>query len=374
MEGHLKWWQLSLLGIGCTIGTGYFLGSGLAIMMSGPAAVFLFILAAIGTYIIYDALAKMTTKDPQQGSFRTYAKKAFGRWAGFGSGWVYWLSEMLIMGSQMTALAIFSRFWFPHIPLWMFAGGYAVLGILVVLMGSRGFDRIENVLAVVKMAAILMFIIIAIFALSGMIHGDRSYHIPNSIADLFPKGPTGVWSGFIYAFYAFGGIEIIGIMSMQLKNKKEAPKAGRVMLLLLTIIYFVSIGLAVMMDSWRAFNTKESPLVIALDDYHLPFFPHVFNGALIIAGFSTMTASMFSVTSMLVTLAKDGDAPPFFAKKGKAKVPLRGLGLTVCGMIISVILALIMPATPRQVAQSVPILLNHGLSGLSILVAFNIAI
>ena len=343
MKGHLKWWQLSLLGVGCIIGTGYFLGSGLAIMMTGPSAGILFILAAIGTYIVYDSLAKMTTKDPQQGSFRTYAKKAYGRWAGFSSGWVYWVSEMLIMGSQMTALAIFSRFWFPHIPLWMFAGGYAVLGILVVLMGTKGFDRIENILAVVKVAAIFMFIIIAVLALSGVFHGNNSVQIPKSYDQILPKGPIGLWSAFIYAFYAFGGIEIMGIMAIQLKDKKEAPRAGRMMLLLLTVIYVVSIGLAVIMDSWRSFNTKESPFVIALDDYHLPFFPHVFNGALIVAGFSTMVASLFSVTTMLVTLAKDGDAPKFFSIKGKTKVPLRGLGLTIYGMIISVILALLMP-------------------------------
>ncbi|GGH73994.1 L-asparagine transporter-like permease [Pullulanibacillus pueri] len=345
MEGQLKWWQLSLLGVGCTIGTGYFLGSGLAMMMAGPSAIFVFILAALGTYIVYDALAKMTIEDPQQGSFRSYAKKAYGRWAGFSSGWVYWLSEMMIMGSQMTALAIFSRFWFPNIPLWVFAAGYAVLGILVVLMGTKGFDRIENLLAVVKIAAILMFIIIAILALIGVLKGAGATHYPHSIQTLFPKGPLGLWSSFIYAFYAFGGIEIMGIMAMQLKNKDDAPKAGKLMLFMLGIIYVISICLAVIIGAWQTFNTKESPFVIALKEYHLTFFPHVFNGALIVAGFSTMVASLFSVTTMLVTLAKDGDAPHFFSKKAKkeGRVPLRGLGLTLCGMIVSVVLALLMP-------------------------------
>ena len=52
-KGSLKWWQLSLLGIGCTIGTGYFLGSGIGIKLTGPSMVVSFLIAAIGTYIVF---------------------------------------------------------------------------------------------------------------------------------------------------------------------------------------------------------------------------------------------------------------------------------------------------------------------------------
>ena len=95
-------------------------------------------------------LAKMTTADPQEGSFCYYAGKAFGRWARFGSAWNYWSTKILIMGSQLTALSILTKFWFPDIPLWIFATIYAVLSIAVVLLGTKGFDKVENVLAVIK--------------------------------------------------------------------------------------------------------------------------------------------------------------------------------------------------------------------------------
>src|ERR1700719_151260 len=113
-EEKLKWWQLSLTGVGCTIGTGYFLGSSIGIKETGPSIVISFVLAALGTYIVFNQLAKMTAKDPQDGSFCYYAKKAYGRWAGFSCGWNYWSSNILIMGSQLTALSILSKFWFPH--------------------------------------------------------------------------------------------------------------------------------------------------------------------------------------------------------------------------------------------------------------------
>ncbi|WP_257346146.1 amino acid permease [Pseudalkalibacillus decolorationis] len=345
-KGNLKWWHLSLMGIGCTIGTGYFLGSSIGIKVTGPSIVFSFILAAIGTYIVFSLLAKMTAEDPQEGSFCYYANKAYGRWAGFSCGWNYWCSNILIMGSQLTALSILSRFWFHNVPLWIFAAGYAVLSIFVVLLGTKGFDKVEDIFAVIKTAAIIMFIILAGVALFGWIHGDAEQQgLPNSTKELFPEGPIGLWSSLIYAFYAYGGIEVIGLLAMQLKNKDDAPKAGKVMLILLMVIYVISLGLAVIMVPLDSFTDKESPFVTALSGYHLPFFPHVFNGAIIIAGFSTMTAALFGVTNLLVTLAKDGDAPSFFSKKMKRykDLPLPSLGLGAAGLLASVITALLVP-------------------------------
>lgn len=342
-QHNMKWWQLSLFGVGCTIGTGFFLGSSLAIKMTGPSILISFVIAAFGTYFVFDALSKMTAKDPQKGAFRSYAKKAYGRWAGFSSGWVYWCSEMLIMGSQMTALSIFSRFWFPKVPLWMFATGYAILGLVVLLVGVQILNKMENFLAVVKIAAILMFIIIAALALFGVIDGNKPLNIPNSGGEFFPKGFAGLWSSVIFAFYAFGGIEILGLMATRLKDPGEAPKAGKVMLITLTVIYVLSIGLAVTLTAWGAFNAKESPFIIALEPYRLSFVPHIFNGALIVAGFSTMAASLFAVTSILVTLAEEGDAPAIFSKKGKLKVPIPALILTIAGITASIVTALVMP-------------------------------
>ena len=345
-ESNLKWWQLSLIGIGCTIGTGFFLGSAIGIKITGPSIVLSFILAAFGTYVVYSLLAKMTAEDPQDGSFCYYANKAYGRWAGFSCGWNYWCSNILIMGSQLTALSILSRFWFPNVPLWLFAAVYAILAIIVVLTGNKGFEKVENVIAIIKTAAIVMFIILAAAAVFGWFHGDiKNAGFPNTANELFPKGWKGFWSSLIYAFYAYGGIEVIGLMAMRLKKKEDAPKAGIIMLIVLVVIYVLSLGLAVYIAAHGAFNEKESPFVTALSEYHFAFFPHVFNAAIILAGFSTMTASLFGVTTLLVTLADGGDAPPLFAKKLKKfkELPLPSLTLATIGLIASIVTALLLP-------------------------------
>jgi L-asparagine transporter-like permease len=343
-EKKLRWWELSLLGVAGTIGTGFFLGSSIAIDMAGPAVLFAFAVAAVGTYFVFEALAKMTIVDPQKGSFRSYAKNAYGRWAGFSSGWVYWLSEMLIMGSQMTALSIFTRFWFPDVPLWVFACVYAGLGILVILFGAKSFDRVENLLAVLKIAAILGFIILAILALVGIFgQADQPVRLPRTYNTVLPNGITGLLPAFIYGFYGFAGIEIMGLLAVRLKNMKDAPKSGKVMLLVLAVIYIASIGLALIMVSWNNFTTEQSPFVTALNAFNIPYVNHFFNGVFIIAGFSTMVASLFAVIRILVTLAEDHDAPTVFAKRVGKNIALPAIGLTTAGMIVSIVLAIVIP-------------------------------
>ncbi|MCZ0701961.1 L-asparagine transporter-like permease [Natronobacillus azotifigens] len=340
----IKWWQLSLIGVGCTIGTGFFLGSAIAIQRSGPMILLLFVLAALATYIVYDALSSMTSADPQKGSFRTYAKKAYGRWAGFSNGWVYWTSELLIMGSQLIAISIFAQFWFPNLPLWIMSSVFSVLGIGVIITGVVGFEKVENVFGAMKIAAILMFIIICFLALSGVfpdVSAERSF--PLTMEGFFPEGFKGVWTGFIFVLYAFAGIEVMGIMSNELEDTKQAAKAGRVMISVLTIIYLLSIGLAVWISPLDSFSTDESPFIMVLQQFNFTVITHIFNGVLIIGGFSTMVASLYGITTILTSLAEDRDAPKIFAKTGFRDVPYYSVLVTAIGLVGSIVVALLLP-------------------------------
>ena len=132
-------------------------------------------------------------------------------------------------------------------------------------------------------------------------------------------------------------------MSYRLQKPEEAPKAGKVMLISLSTVYVVSIGLALTMVPLGAFNPKESPFILALSSDHLAFVPHLFNGVLIVAGFSTMTASLYAVTSMMLTLAQEGDAPRLFSRKWKKKYPLFALSLIGCGLIATIVMSLLLP-------------------------------
>ncbi|UOQ49076.1 amino acid permease [Gracilibacillus caseinilyticus] len=341
---QITWWQLVFTGLGCTIGTGFFLGSGIGLQLTGPSIVFSFLIATACTYIVFHCLASMSAADPQAGSFCYYAEKAFGKWAGFSCGWNYWISSILIMGSQLIGLALLTKEWFPKIELWIFAAGYAVLAIAVILLGTRGFDRIEDILAVIKTAAIVIFIILAIFVIAGgFSEVNSTVAIPAE--NWFSNGMIGFWSSLIYALYAFGGIEVIGLMTIRLKKQEDAPKTGQVMLGILAVLYPLSLLLAVWLLPVSQFRIDESPFVTVLSAYVWSIFPTLFNGAIIIAGFSTLTAALFGVVTLLVTMAEDSDAPRLFAKKAKAfkQLPLPSLLLATVGLVASVITALLLP-------------------------------
>ncbi len=343
-EEKLSWWQLSFIGIGCIIGTGFFLGSSIAIEKAGPAVLLVYFTAGAGTYIVFRSLANLTAHHPEKGSFRTYASQAFGSWAGFSNGWVYWSSEMLIMGSQLTALSIFAQFWFPGLPLWSFAAIFACLGLFVIKLGVRQVEKMENMFGLIKVSAILMFIILACLALFGVIGpGEASRQGETPLQPFFSEGGLGIWAALLYAFYAFGGIEVMGLMANELKEPKEAPKSGTLMLILLTLFYVCAFYFVLKLTEWRNISTDESPFLTALKNDSLPWFPHVFNGILIIAGFSTMVASLYAVTTMLMTLSEEGDAPRIFAQKKEGKVSKPAFALTVIVVILSILLAVVLP-------------------------------
>ena len=283
----------------------------------------------------------MTAEDPQ-GLVPNLRQKAYGRWAGF------YRMDVLVLrsvdhGEPDDGACDFLAFWFPGIPMWIFASGYAVLGLFVIWIGNKGFDRLENVLAVIKIAAIVMFLVIACRRPDGVV--KRRVEVARSRRP--ERNFSGRRHGHVvvpdFAFYAFGGIEVMGVMAIRLKNPKEAPKAGRVMILPLSIVYVLSIGMAVIMVAWNQFSTTKSPFVVALSSYQLPFIPHIFNAVLIIAGFSTMVASLYAVTTMLVTLSEDKDAPKLFAMKSLSGIRLYALSLTAVGLIVSIVLSLLMP-------------------------------
>ncbi|ANE45294.1 transporter [Paenibacillus swuensis] len=341
-QGKLSWLQFTLFGVGCTMGTAFFLGSSIAIEKSGIYVLLTFLLVVIITYFIYAALAELTAEHPEKGSFRTYAKKAFGRWAGFSTGWLYWASEMLILGASLTALGLFSQFWFPSVPLWVYAGFYALLALIVVIIGSRGINKAEDFFAIIKIAAVLMFITIVVIAL---FRNPKQMDLSGQRMDEWlSPGWKGAWKGLLYAFYAFSGIEVMGFMAMNLRHPKEALKAGRVMLLAVGLLYIVSIGLALVYISPKDVTPDKSPLTLALEVTGTPFFVHLLNGVFIIAGFSILVASLYAVSTMLVTLSQDGDAPAKLADTvGKRKLPLYALGVNTLGLLVSIAMALWMP-------------------------------
>jgi L-asparagine transporter-like permease len=347
-KGHasgLSWWQLSLIGIGSVIGAGFFLGTGLSIKTAGPAILINYLVAGFTAFLVFSAIAEMTVADPQPGSFRTYAKLAFGNSMGFVSGWVYWIAGIFIMSSEAVALGTFTKFWFPHIPLWIFTAFFVAAAFAINLLGVKNFGKIESLFAIVKLSTLVIFIFFGLLLLFHMISLPTSGHLDvrNVWHPMFPRGTKGMWAALIFVFFSFGGIEVMGVASSELKKKEEITKAGTVMLLSLVAVYLLSIFFVFYFVSWTKINETESPFVTALANFNIPYIDSIFNLIIISAAFSTMVGALFSVTNILISLAEDQDAPKSFARKNQKGTPIRSLLVTGIALTISLIFSFILP-------------------------------
>ncbi|TLS38112.1 amino acid permease [Pseudalkalibacillus caeni] len=344
-EGHkLHWWQLSLIGIGSIIGAGFFLGTGLSIERAGPSVLIDYLIAGIVAFLVFSAFAEMSVHDKETGSFRKYAQEAFGRPLGFMSGWMYWISGILIMASEITALALFTQYWFPAAPLWLLMVLYTATGIGINLLGVRNFGTIESLFAVVKIATLIGFIVFGLLYLFHFIHPVSSVESGGvGFSQWFPHGAMGSWTALIFVLFSFGGIAVVGLMSSELEDKNDTPKSGIAMVIALAIIYILSLFFIVSMVTWAAISEDESPFVTALSVFHVPYIGSLFNIILITAAFSTMVGAMFSVTKVIVSLGRDGDAPSKLAKFNKKGVAVRALGLNGFALGVMIFISYILP-------------------------------
>lgn len=343
-HSNLAWWQLSLIGMGAVIGAGFFLGTGLSIKVAGPAILINYAIAGLTTYFVFSAIAEMTVADPQPGSFRTYARKAFGNSMGFVSGWVYWLAGIFIMSSEAVALGTFTKFWFPKVPLWIFTVGYVALAFGIILLGVKNFGKIESLFGIIKLSTLIIFIFFGLLILFHMIAPQpHALDVRNVWNPLIPHGVAGMWEALVFTFFSFGGIEVMGIAANELKNKNEIQKAGSTMIMVLVAVYILSIFFVLYFVSWRQIDESESPFVTALSIFEIPFIDSILNLIIISAAFSTMAAALYSVTNILVSLAEDRDAPKTLAGKNRKGLPLNSLLVTGLALSASLVLSFLMP-------------------------------
>ncbi len=362
-SSSLSWPQLSLIGIGSIIGAGFFLGTGLSIKLAGPSIILGYLIGGIIAFFTFTALAEMTVHDPQEGSFRTYAKKAYGNGFGFVCGWIYWFSGLLIMSSEITALSTFTQYWLPHFPLWIFSAFYALLGVGVLLLGVDDFGKIESVFALVKLSTLVIIIILGGLLIAGVRPGhfaDVPIHSPLH-AGFFPNGFMGFWTGLIFVLFSFGGIAVVGITSKELRNKEDVPKAGSTLIITLISVYILSLTVVLSLAKWQDITDQQSPFVTALSVLHIPFLSTIFNSVIISAAFSTMVGAFYSITNILVSLAKDHAAPSIISHRSRKGVPIYALLFTIVVLTITILLAYLLPKSVYEyltTAAGVMLLLN----------------
>src|SRR5580704_14929601 len=130
--------QLTMLAIGGAIGVGLFLGSSVTIRLAGPGVIVTYLFSAVVALIVAYAVAEMAVVHPVAGSFGVYAEKYLSPWAGFSVRATYGFVQIIAVGAEITAVAIYFGFWFPSVPQWVWVVGVSVgLVVLNTLQVSR---------------------------------------------------------------------------------------------------------------------------------------------------------------------------------------------------------------------------------------------
>ena len=139
--------QLTMIAIGSAIGVGLFLGSTFTIGLAGPGVIITYVIGAVIALIMAYALAEMAVVHPMAGSFGVYAERYLSPWFGFVVRATYAFIQILAIGAEVTAVAIYFAFWFPGVAQWVWVT-MASLALLVI--NTRESEPVRRVRVLVR--------------------------------------------------------------------------------------------------------------------------------------------------------------------------------------------------------------------------------
>jgi aromatic amino acid transport protein AroP len=118
LQRGLKNRHIQLIARGGAIGTGLFLGSASVLRAAGPSMILGYAIGGFIAFLIMRQLGEMVAQEPVAGSFSHFAYRYWGDFAGFLSGWSYWVLYVLVSMAELTAVGTYVHFWWPPVPAW----------------------------------------------------------------------------------------------------------------------------------------------------------------------------------------------------------------------------------------------------------------
>ena len=368
--------HIQLIALGGAIGTGLFLGIGPAAVLAGPSVIFGYAIAGIIAFFIMRQLGEMVVNEPVSGSFSHFAYKYWGPFAGFASGWNYWILYILVSMSELTAIGIYVQFWWPEIPLWA-SSLFFFLVINALNLGSvKMFGEAEFWFSIIKVIAILAMIVFGTYLLISGTGGEQAT-ISNlwNNGGFFPKGWLsgnsgngfqGLLAAMALIMFSFGGLELIGITAAEAENpEKNIPKATNQVIYRILIFYVGALIILFSLSPWENITDKSSPFVMVFENLNtidvnlfgktIPFskiIANVLNIIVLTAALSVYNSSVYSNSRMLYGLAEQGNAPKFLKKLSKNHVPIMAILVSSFFAAICILINKIIPESAFHVLMS----------------------
>lgn len=335
--------QLTMMGLGSAIGAGLFLGSGAGIHAAGPAVLISYLVAGTLIIVVMWALGEMAAANPNSGAFSVYAEKAMGRTAGSTVGWLWWLQLVVVIAAEaLGAAGLLFSVW-PVIPVWALALVFMVAFTAINLAGVRNFGEFEFWFAILKVAAIVAFLVIGAALLFGWLPGVASPGLANLTGNFAPSGWSGIAAALFVVIFAFGGTEIVSVAAAETQNPGHSVgKAIRTVVWRILVFYIGSVFvIAAVLPSDS--EGLKSPFAGVLDLAGIPGAGAAITLVAVVALLSALNANLYGASRMVFSLSERGEAPGFLSRLRGAQVPMAAVGVSVAFGFIATILELLFP-------------------------------
>jgi AAT family amino acid transporter len=341
-----------MIAIGSAIGVGLFLGSTVTIRLAGPGVIITYIFGAAIALVMAYALAEMAVVHPLAGSFGVFAERYLSPWFGFIVRATYAFIQILAIGAEVTAVAIYFVFWFPDVPQWLWVGAMSVGLIAINTAQVRLFGEVEYWFSLIKVVAILAFIAAGLFLISGVGPWPSAgiANLTRGPGGFLPNGWRGVWLALTLVITSYMGIEVIAVTAGEAEHPEiTIPRAMRSMVVRLIVFYVAAIVVMLAMTPWdrvaeAGTGITGSPFVRAFSTVGVPYAAGIMNLVVISAALSSANSNLYLSTRMLLSLARSGYAPAAIGIVTDGGVPLRAVAVASGGMIAAMLLAVWAPA------------------------------
>jgi gamma-aminobutyrate permease len=319
--------HVTMITVGGIIGAGLFVGSSTAISTIGPAAIVSYALAGLVILCMMRMLSELAAAHPGTGSFTEFARLGLGDWAGFTCGWLYWYFWVIVVPIEAIAGGKIVHQWLPGIAVWQISLVLLTLMTAVNLLSARSFGEFEFWFSSIKVAAIIVFIVIAgayatgITAPSGATFANLVSH-----GGFAPFGTLAILAGVVSVIFAFVGAEIVIIAAAESNEPARAVARLTSSVAVRILLFFVvSIGLIVSVVPWDTITPGVSPFAVALGAVGIKGAATIMNLVVLTAVLSCLNSGIYVTSRVLFQLAAKGDAPPWLVAVNARRVPVRGI-------------------------------------------------
>ena len=327
LKRGLKNRHIQLIAMGGAVGTGLFLGSAQAIQSAGPSIILGYAIVGLIAFLIMRQMGEMIVEEPVAGSFSYFSQKYWGKFPGFLSGWNYWVVYILVAMTELTAIAKYIHYWWPHIPAWVSTLFFFVVVTCLNLGNVKVYGESEFWLAIIKVVAVISMILFGLYLLlSAGADSTASFSNLWQHGGFFPHGFSGLFYMLAFLMFAFGGIELIGMTAAEAENpEKSIPQAINQVIFRILVFYVASLAIIMSLIPWNQLDLgglDKSPFVMIFSQLGIGWAAHLLNFIILTAALSVYNSGMYANSRMLFGLAAQGNAPKIFAKVTQQGVPM----------------------------------------------------